>query len=340
MSHNRLCVILLILLFGNVAWAEDATVEIYGKVHASVDVSDDGASDHTSVSNNSSRIGFRGSKALIRDIKGIFVIESSVDISGEGGGLSARNRYVGLAGQMGTVLFGIYDTPFKRVGRSVDIFSDTIGDQRAILGSSADNTKNHFDVRAKNAMAYISPKSHGVQFKVLYSTGSDGATGPDDQNDELASVSLGYEQGPVMVAVAYQDTRIDSAVRGAVRFKTSQGLASVIYESTSTDAGGSIQDRTAFGLNGAFNLGLLTVAAEYVSAAEADSGANTGATFFAIGAFQSVSKSTRVYTLFSAVDNDSGAQFRNASGGHGDYVSPAALGQDASAFSVGIIHKF
>lgn len=335
-----------LLITVNVVYAK-GDVEIYGKAHASIDVAYDGANDKTSISNNSTRLNFRGSYDLIMDMKAIWVLESDIDVTGETFGIASRNRYIGLAGLMGKVFIGIYDTPVKKLGRALDIFSETIGDSRAIIGAQS-NGENTFDQRAKNAFVYMTPKALGTQFTVLYSTGNSATNSTNDldnKKDELMGLSLEFERTNFLTGVAYHNSRHenkagDEGVRFAAQFKSDMGVVGGVYEILNSKSGGAELDRSAYAINSAYNIGLITVIAEYLQANNNEKINYSGASMYAFGIMQSLSKNTRLYAIYAANKNSENAQFSIAAGEHGDQVIPFAVGDDAEALSLGIMHNF
>lgn len=349
---------LLYLFILPVSYAEDDTeggsaLEVYGKVHVSTEYADDGLDEFVNISSNASRLGVRGSKDLIRELKGIYQIETGIDITGQSHELIPRNRFAGLAGKFGTVLMGIYDTPFKQIARIVDVFSETVGDSRNILGNYAIFSEiNHFNVRAKNALMYKSPKAGGVQFSMLYatdfmsvSTECANSGYKDDQNCQLGSTSLSYDEGPIFLAIGYETRQDDSGMRLVARVQSDNAFASFVYESLASKAGSTVRDRAAYAFNGAYHFGLVSLALQYQIADEHElsgSSEDSGANLFSAGVFQSMSKDTRVYLVFSTVNNGVNSAYGLGAAGHGQRVATNnnVPGYGVKALSVGMIHKF
>lgn len=102
---------------------------VYGILHASVDHMDydeTARGDYWQVESRASRLGAKGSKDLGNGLKAIYKMEFEVDIADDNGGdnITARNQYVGLSCDFGTLLVGRHDTPYK-VFTGKDMFSDT-----------------------------------------------------------------------------------------------------------------------------------------------------------------------------------------------------------------------
>jgi len=167
--------------------AANAEVTIYGKIHASIDYvsyDDDkivpgGDTDSQwDVTSRASRLGFKGSEDLGDGLKLIWKLESGIDVSGGSGGLSARNRYIGLAG-------GWADYNLSGAG--------------------------FVDIRAKDAIAYVSPSFAGLTLV--------GAIVPDgdyDGDGDFAggySLAAMYSNGGLFLAGAYEN--VDDLFGGA-----------------------------------------------------------------------------------------------------------------------------
>ncbi|MFP3874831.1 MAG: porin, partial [Thiohalophilus sp.] len=82
-------------------------LELYGKAHVSLDYSDpDVATEDSqfSVSNNSTRIGFRGEHTINSGMTLMWQYEQNVDIAESGGVFGSRNSFLGMKGGFGEVL--------------------------------------------------------------------------------------------------------------------------------------------------------------------------------------------------------------------------------------------
>jgi len=159
-----------------------------------------------------SRVGVKGSEDLGNGLKAIYQIEFGVDLTNEardsniangnrGDGVYLRNTFVGLAGNWGTFLMGRHDTPLKISTAKLDLFSDTLADYNYTIG--------FMDVRADNAVAYISPSFAGLQFAgaIVPSGGATPGTGWNNNADGIAdaySLALIYSNGPFYASAAYE----------------------------------------------------------------------------------------------------------------------------------------
>lgn len=100
---------------------------------------------------------------------------------------------------------------------------------------------------------------------------------------------------------------------------------------TTTPLAGAAPDgqaRTAFYLNVAHKIGNTTLKAAYGQADDLDNAADTGATHYALSAFQSYSKNTQLYVIYTATDNDAAAKYglKDMSGVPGKTISALSFG--------------
>ena len=348
------------------AIAAAADVEIYGKARVSFGVvgndndADDTSDSEINVSSHSSRLGFKGSEDLGNGLTAVYQIEGEVDLDDkEKTDITSRNSFVGLAGGFGTVLLGRHDTPYKIATTKMDLFKDTHGDY---TGAGVDGTH---DARLNNVLAYISPDMGGFTFAGAYVTDLedddlDGAD-PEDHNTAISLAVMG-NVGPVYASLAYQsidnagglvdgilgtgataalaaeDVTVEEddsfdAIKLGLGYKITEGaLVNFIYEST--EVGDLDQDNIY--LSGKFDVADSTdIRAAYGMRGEAGDLDDTDGTYFAIGAFTKLSKTTELYALYTAVDNDEDNPYPTA---HLDKVD--SIGGGASALAVGINVNF
>lgn len=159
----------------------------------------------------SNRIGVKGSEDLGNGLKAIYQVEFGVRlteesttgnvVSGGNDTISMRNSFIGLAGGWGTFLVGRHDTPMKTSTGRLDLFSDTMADYNGTVGFD--------DLRADNAIAYISPSLSGFQLAAMVHAGgaSTAGYGENINSDSLAeaySVAGIYSNGPFYASLAYE----------------------------------------------------------------------------------------------------------------------------------------
>ena len=333
--------------------AQAGEAAIYGKMHVSVDVFDNddtGAGNEdssTGVSSNSSRIGFKGSEDLGGGMKAVWQVENDAKLTEDSGEWASRNSYAGLSGGFGTVLIGNHDTPLKDI--RVDFFGDTIGDNRAVLG-----LEEKVDMRTGNTIAYVSPSMNGLEFIGAYVTDTDKGTEDNNDNDAF-SASLTYDAGPLSLGGAYQTVSEAASDEDVDTWRITAGYemgaveVGALWQSNANEGHNDGKDRDFWSIGAAFGMGNNTLKAQYAVADEHDdyatvSGDETGATKWAIGLDHKMSKKTKLYAIYSSLDNDDGQNVSLTNNtGHGDAGPNAGsivAGSDPSAFSVGMVHKF
>jgi predicted porin len=331
-------------------------VQVYGKLHASVDIYDRGTEtagvtepSGTEITSNSSRLGFKGEKELTDGVKGVWKFESEIDVSGESGTLAARNRYVGLSTVAGSLVLGIHDTPLKEM-LGYTMFGDTVGDARSILGQVSSND-NQFNARAKSMVKY-EIKVAGFTGKLMYSPDFDSDTDPDSDtgnSDTLTGVGVGYKIGGFDVGAAYEkqesiDNTLDKDATGArigIKYKIGGLQVGAIYESLKDEGYGVRIARNAYGVNLAYTLAGITFAGQYLKAEESDLAAGSdGADQYSVGVFYEIAKGAQVYGMYGSLENDLNASYQLARSGHGQAFAPTQAGETVTAFSIGMAYSF
>lgn len=135
--------------------------KVYGKLHTSINYLSDSEDSIIGLSSNTSRFGIRGSQELNETFTFIWQFENYINIAQFGANtLATRNSYIGVKGNFGKFFAGIYDTPFKLLGRKVTFFKDQIGDHRqATYG---------WDQRLQDVVVYATPDFDGFGAIVAY----------------------------------------------------------------------------------------------------------------------------------------------------------------------------
>jgi len=298
--------------------AAQAEATVYGKARVSIDsISYDknsGMEDSMYVSSQTSRVGVKGSEDLGGGMKAIYGMEWGVDLTGDGGDMGERNRYVGLSGDFGTVLAGKHDTPYKMVG-SADVFADTLADSQnngGIIGY------NGFDNRANNAVAYVSPSLSGWTILVAGVAGEQDAAG-QKANGLTDAISAGVKGsvGPVKVGLGYETFSTD--LTGLAEDKTAtkldlgykMGTLGLGLTVESSNNGTNTKQDLGTLASVTYGMGANTIALQYGSVSLDDANKSTTAddhTLAAIGLVHSFSKATNVYAAYASFDSKIDAQ--------------------------------
>ena len=300
--------------------------DVYGQVRVSVDMinSDTANADRTQVSSQTSRIGVKGSEDLGGGLSAIYGLEWGVTFANNGTGadagntgsaagvagaelsevsntaLSARNQFVGLKGAFGTVLAGTHDTPYKLAG-TADVFADTAADA-ATSTTTGIIGRGGFDLRAANAIAYISPDFNGFHAAVAAVAGENATTAADMDNLAAAtSIALVYANGPLSVKYGYEDhdkIANESAQKLTVSYKMGDiGLAATMEEQ---DLNGA-DDRSAYLVSATYGMGPITLAAQH-GKSELDNAATHELKRTTVGIVYALSKKTSAALAYNMDD--------------------------------------
>lgn len=343
--------------------AAQADVEIYGQARMSADYNNNntpvvgGDKSSFSVSSNKSRIGFKGNEDLGNGLKGLWQIEQGVAFDTGTFGSIARDTYLGLGGNFGTVLAGKLSTPYRTSTDRLDVFKDTKADYNAIIGSAgstganSNSDTNIGNIRASNALAYMTPDMNGFQGALAYianysSDNGDNLPRIKDPTGKQNAYSLSgtYTNGPLYLALAYETlskysaklsgTGYDntSAIKLGGAWNFGQGTTvNALWERL--DLKGAMKERNAWYLSGVHKMGDINLKAAIAQAGKWKDSTDTGAMQYSLGAGYDLSKSTEVYALYTDVKN-------KANGDYGLETIAGYADKNVSSLSVGINHKF
>jgi predicted porin len=342
-----------------------SNVTIYGILDAGITAERGGAQGNvtkvTSGAASASRIGFKGTEDLGGGLSAIFKLETGVKVDdgtldNTTSTLFNREAYVGLSSKTaGSLTLGRQYTPYYETLRDV-------GDPFAM--GYAGTAKNLFPVasymtRNSNAVVYKTPNLNGFTGAVSYSLG-------EQQGDASAARqvggSLGYANGPLNVAVAYNmknnDTSVlktagvghNSLVAANYDFKVVKVFAAFSKDKGQgsapiNGAASATATTNAFGYTFAQSadsqdalIGLTapvseagTVMASYIRKNDKES-FNRDADQWAIGYNYALSKRTSTYVAYAKIKNKNGAGYtvgNNTEAGTGD-----------KAFNLGLKHSF
>lgn len=351
-------------------------VEIYGQAKVSVDsISTGYDKPHdktlTKVSSNSSRLGIKGSETLNDDMSAVYQMEFGVNMDGTTqdvvtsiptttakpktaavNTISLRNTFVGLKSKsLGTIMFGVHDTPYKSSTSRLDAFGDTMADYNAIIGNV--NGTANFDLRPKDEISYVSPTWAGASISVARSvTGSEGDN-KQDSAASLTSAAIAYDKAPVYLTAAYEvhksgitgwdgKTRMQGTKFGAGYVIEATGTKiGAIYEILKDDASKSEFSRKAAYAAISQKFGAETLKVAYGKAGDGEkTTTSTGATFLAAGIDHAFSKRTGIYALYASTKNDTNATYGLGQSGAGGAFAPTIAGKTASVVSFGLNHGF
>jgi len=382
MMQKKLIVLAVAAAFSAPAFADSSHVTVYGKIDMAYSSTSNGTSaaglagsTNGQVSSQVSKLGIKGSEDLGGGLTAIWKIEQQIDLdnsskNGNGSGaknsFATRNTYLGLKSKaMGTVLLGRHDTPYKIATRKLDVFSDTLADNRAIMGGSttAGSGAGAMDARIPDMLAYFSPAMSGFTLAAAYVAGAEQATLSTQTKGAAWSFAGLYKSGPLFASLAYQVFDFGSvgtgqfagtandkfkAVKLGVGYKFDALQVNAILEQTDyTNANGAVDTvgRTDWYLAGKYSFNSSdAIKLAYAKAGNSNNlgaGVANGANQVSIGYDHKLSKRTMVYAQYSRVNNDTGASYTlSKAGSTAGAQALTGSGANPSAFSLGMRHSF
>lgn len=215
--------------FSAISYADPVTV--YGKANVSAQAADEGQGNFTELKSNASRFGVKGDAKLDNDLEVLYLFEWQVDLADASGSdnITARNQYVGLKGNFGTVLLGRNDTVLKQSQGKIDLFSDYEGDIKGLW--TGEN-------RMSDSVSYYSPMYAGFALGLSY-IAEDEVNGVDAQSVSLSygDKNLKKEQWFASVAADFDMKGYDN-IRASVQTKMDDiTLGAILQHQESVDTG-------------------------------------------------------------------------------------------------------
>jgi predicted porin len=308
------------------------------------------------VSSNVSKFGFKGTEDLGDGLSANWQVEQQINIDDAvKNTFASRNTFVNLKSEkLGTVLFGINDTPYKFASRKLDMFGDNVGDNRALMGNKS---KNGFELRPTNILMYTSPTFAGFNAAVATVNLKEANTINTDKRDSITSLAVMYDVAPFYGSIAHESHKLESNVtttQGQDESASRLGLAfrpedkpfelTAMYEKITDNLGlleANVNGHSAAYLGAKYNIGNNAIKLGYVKAGQL---ANTtitdsGATQISIGYDQGLSKRTKLYALYTKITNGKGINYGfSQSSGAGSTTS--GFGTSPSVVSMGVKHTF
>lgn len=227
----------LTLLVAGAANAGDANWTFYGVGHVSINSLNNGNDSQLGVTSNTSRFGFKGTSEINADLTAFWQFESKLDMVQDGATteIGDRNTFVGFKhATAGKFLIGRHDTPFKALGRKVEVFPDQMGDFRAMTMG--------WDNRIGELVAWVSPDWDGFSLFAAYQFDQNYAGA--DESATAISASAAYATEQFMIGAAYEAlskgwlyetdaTDAPNAMRFVAKYMGEQFDVSGLYQTTS-----------------------------------------------------------------------------------------------------------
>lgn len=335
------------------AFADNANVTFYGKVFMNVEsVNNDKStlSSATRVQTNASRIGLKGNEDLGDGLNAWYQFEMQFDAdgnAGNGAGNGTRNSGVGLSSEFGTLMVGVWDTPFKIARNKIELFDNTtVFTGLNLIGRADGGATVNFNTRQKNVTQYWSPSLGGVKVNVSYSPDEGtnaGAATTQGSNKSAVSAAATYDVEDLYISAGYE-TRADATtpktsdtgLRLVARYNFGDFWLGGIYEAITVNTSASANyTQTNAELVGEYKLGANKFALSVAKAGNTAT-ANTGANQFTLRYGMTLSKRTEVFAAYTSLKNDTAGAY----GFNGGTTFGSNAGSTQSAIGTGLIVSF
>ncbi|NLQ24562.1 porin [Shewanella sp. S-1] len=213
----------------------------------------------TYLENNFSLLGVKGSEKIADGFEAIYQMEFQVEnTSTTGDVFKARNTFLGLKTNAGTVLVGRNDTVFKQAEGAVDIFGNTNADIDRLISAQT---------RSADGVWYYSPKIAGlVTLNANYQFDDNDTTAKTSESLYALSATLGdskFKEQNYYAAVAYNKgiAGVD-AYRLVGQAKFGQFKVGGLFQNSEDVVNNDIEGNTYF-VNVSYDLNGVNLKAEY-----------------------------------------------------------------------------
>jgi predicted porin len=244
--------------------------------------------------------------------------------------------------------------------QAIDLDGDGLTDDliSGYYSSYSENVSaSNFNEREPQIVAYMTPNFNGFQAAIARESYQNDEGSGNDNLEGWSAMAM-YDQGPFFGSLSYElfrggakaSTGTDDmdAWKVGLGYSFGDSKISAVYEDINHDASDNAASRDAFWGSFAHKFGANEIKLAYGRANDSEAktaGGKDGADTWAIGIDHNFSKRTKVYAIYTAMDNDNNGNYglytaqNNGDSGNGFYASDS-VGNDVDAFSVGIIHNF
>ncbi|MBN1005711.1 porin [Amphritea pacifica] len=231
----------------------DAT--LYGSLRIKAQKLEGTSHDNLNVTDNSSRIGIKGSSELFNGATAFFQFEQAVSTD-TGAWNGGRLGNLGVKGDFGTAIFGRIWTPYYSfTGAPTDILDNA---------TSASSTYVINAHRASDVIAYVSPDMGGLTLAAAVLPTDKGAA--DDETLDIKHVAANYAMGGFTAGVSYlgfpaADVDVMSA---ALSYTAGDFYVATRYENRDAGVNGPTEE-DAYEVAGSYTMGNTTLLANFIN---------------------------------------------------------------------------
>ena len=315
-----------------------SNVTIYGRVDAGIQIDKSAGVSTTTLGSglyDGSRIGFKGTEDLGSGLKANFVLEHGFTIDNGNHDVAnnkafSRQAWVGLSSEAGEVRLGRQNTPLYDTIFALDPYNTGLaGDASTFLGLG------QYQLRADNAITYVSPNYQGLIGTIQYGLGE---TPGSTSANRVLGLSGAYTNGPIVLNYAYNsqkfnDIAIDSKkndwiLGGIYDFgvaKAHIGYGETKYEDNIAATNDKLKNYLV-GVTVPF--GNHTFMASWLHS-DIKNLDNAKSNMYSVGYTYGLSKRTSLYSSYAYITNEDNVGIRVVNNG-----------DNSSRFNVGINHTF
>lgn len=316
-------------------------VELYGILNVTFEsVKADGGTtsvvSRNRVSNQASRLGFRGTEDLGGGLTAFWQIESAAAPDVGNSTFASRNSGVGLRGNWGSVLLGRWDSPYKIAANRVDPFNDvTIAGFTSIM-----HDNGNFNRRENNVIQYWTPNWSGFSARVNYSANEARTT---TANPSSRGVSFYYENKAIYLAASHEEHKDQNGSTAAAPGRTEKGRQLIgRYRISGWELGLMLEkitrtnqpDKKAQLFAVTYETGPHEIKG-YVGRSKVTGNSTQDAKITTLGYNYRFSKRSSVYLVHANIKNESAG-----TNNFGANDLTIAAGQDPKGFGIGMRHSF
>lgn len=282
------------------------------------------------------RLGFKGTEDLGGGLKGLFVLETGIaaDRGGynQGNTAFARQSFVGLQGNFGTVTLGRqYTSYFLTLNQVADPFASGLAGNAQNLMLPPSYAEADRAIRMNNAVKYASPIIAGFSGEASYGFGE--VAGNQGAN-RVITAAVGYQMKPLSVRLAYyrKNNETDTARLSSTMLAANWdfGVAKVFAAYADNDWFGVENRDYLIGVSAPF--GPHTFIASYIRKDGQGAFSGVNADQWGVGYTYALSKRTNLYAAYGRIDNEGGATFTVGNNSEN--------GTSKAAFNLGVRHLF
>ncbi len=360
-----------------IATAAAGDLDIYGRAHLSVDHMDNGDDSSQFITNNSSRLGVRGSEYLGMGLTGLFQYETTVNL-GDGGDLfgAGRTSYLGLQGDFGTLLAGRLDDPLKTAMDANQLFGDQLGDAGNFLGYglgvaldddgnveldddgnvSGGLARGAHQNRHNNVAAYVTPEFQGFSGTFVFQPDQGSNAAIENRYVVEGRYDAQVGEGNLFASLGFLRATENSlgdmfddqdVIQALVAYRMpGEWRVMGVFQDVSNFGLIEDNDHRVFGGGVGVNVASNTEIKGHVLVFDHREVSDVDSTMFAVGVDHWLTDRTMVYGTWAMTDNDDNIAAQMNAFGHGTsdtYNGEGAtpvVGEDQWGLSVGLRHDF